>query len=109
MSARPRVDEREIPNPSKLLLASQHPRGRAGRMAKIKNRGIHILRHTFFSHLAMRGAPARAIQDRAGHADLKTPQRYMNVSPAAIEGAIRLLEQRAGGEIGEARLSEIAN
>jgi site-specific recombinase XerD len=40
----------------------------AARAAKLKNRGIHILRHTFCSHLAMKGAPARAIQELAGHA-----------------------------------------
>ena len=34
--------------------------------------GVHILRHTFCSHLAMKGAPARAIQELAGHADLTT-------------------------------------
>ena len=52
-----------------------------------------MLRHTFCSHLAMRGAPARAIQELAGHANLTTTQRYMHLSPAAIEGAIRLLDQ----------------
>ena len=41
----------------------------------------------------MRGAPARAIQELAGHQDLVTTQRYMHLSPAAIEGAIALLEQ----------------
>ena len=55
--------------------------------------GVHMLRHTFCSHLAMRGAPARAIQELAGHKDLSTTQRYMHLSPAAIEGAIRLLDQ----------------
>ena len=39
--------------------------------------GVHILRHTFCSHLAMRGAPVRAIQELAGHQDLGTTQRYM--------------------------------
>jgi integrase len=43
----------------------------------------------------MRGAPVKAIQELAGHADLKTTQRYMHLSPAALEGAIRLLEQPA--------------
>ena len=52
-----------------------------------------MLRHTFCSHLAMRGAPARAIQELAGHADLGTTQRYMHLSPAAIDAAIRLLEE----------------
>jgi len=41
----------------------------------------------------MRGAPARAIQELAGHMDLATTQRYMHLSPAAIDGAIRLLDQ----------------
>jgi len=52
---------------------------------------VHILRHTFCSHLAMRGAPARAIQELAGHEDLGTTQRYMHLNPATIESAIRLL------------------
>ena len=40
-----------------------------------------------------RGASARAIQELAGHQDLTTTQRYMHLSPAAIEGAIRLLDE----------------
>jgi integrase len=64
---------------------------RTARRAKVKP-GIHILRHTFCSHLAMRGAPARAIQELAVHQDLGTTQRYMHLSPAALDAAIRLLE-----------------
>jgi integrase len=64
---------------------------RAARRANVKP-GVHILRHTFCSHLAMRGAPVRAIQELAGHQDLGTTQRYMHLSPAAIDAAIRLLE-----------------
>jgi site-specific recombinase XerD len=51
-----------------------------------------MLRHTFCSHLAMRGAPARAIQELAGHQDLGTTQRYMHLTPAASASAIRLLD-----------------
>ena len=43
----------------------------------------------------MRGAPVRAIQELAGHQELGTTQRYMHLSPAAIERAIRLLDQRS--------------
>jgi site-specific recombinase XerD len=57
---------------------------------------VHILRHAFWSHLAMRGAPARAIQELAGDMDLSMTQRYMHLSPAALDSAIRLLEQAAG-------------
>ncbi len=65
----------------------------AARKANV-TKGVHILRHTFCSHLAMRGAPARAIQELAGHADLSTTQRYMHLSPAALEAAIQLLDRR---------------
>lgn len=66
---------------------------RAARKALLVNGGVHTLRHTFCSHLAMRGAPTRAIQELAGHKDLSTSQRYMHLSPAAIESAIRLLDE----------------
>jgi site-specific recombinase XerD len=69
---------------------------RAARKANVRA-GVHILRHTFCSHLAMRGAPARAIQELAGHQDLSTTQRYMHLSPAALDAAIRLLETGAVG------------
>jgi integrase-like protein len=69
--------------------------------------GIHRLRHSFCSHLAMRGAPARAIQELAGHQDPITTPRYMHLSPAAIEGAIRLLDQqgpaKSPAHVGESR------
>jgi len=64
----------------------------AARRAKLPNSGVHILRHTFCSHLAMRGAQAKAIQELAGHQDLSTTQRYMHLSPAALDAAIPLLD-----------------
>jgi excisionase family DNA binding protein len=73
------------------------------RRANVKP-GIHILRHSFCSHLAMRGAPARAIQELAGHQDLGTTQRYMHLSPAALDAAIRLLE--TGTEMGRAAVEK---
>ncbi len=88
---------------------------RAARLANLRNNGPHILRHTFCSHLAMRGAAPRAIQELAGHQDIGTTQRYMHLSPAAIRSAIDLLEQpsRAGsgditetGELGIGKLSK---
>ena len=64
---------------------------RAARRAQQPD-GVHILRHTFCSHLAMLGVPTRAIQELAGHKDLSTTQRYMRLSPAALDAAIKLLE-----------------
>jgi integrase len=65
----------------------------AAHLAQLADGRVHVLRHTFCSHLAMRGVPGRAIQELAGHADLSTTMRYMHLSPAAIESAIRLLEE----------------
>jgi site-specific recombinase XerD len=56
--------------------------------------GVHILRHTFCSHLAMQGAAMRSVQELVGHQDLTMTQRYSHASPAALDATIRLLEQR---------------
>lgn len=60
--------------------------------AGLRVHGPHSLRHTFCSHLAMRGVSVRVIQQLAGHADLTTTQRYMHLSPGAVEAAIDMLE-----------------
>lgn len=86
---------------------------RAARRARLTENGVHRLRHTFCSHLAMRGAPARAIQDLAGHQDLSTTERYLHLTPRAIEGAIRLLDQAGpavgGGDILETGMAASGN
>jgi len=75
----------------------KHHVERVARRAHILQNGVHRLRHTFCSHLAMRGAPARAIQELAGHKDLSTTQRYTHLSPAALTTAIRLLDGDGSG------------
>ena len=65
----------------------------AARRANVR-KGVHILRHTFCSHLAMHGAAPTAIQALVGHQDLSMTQRYMHLSPAALDAAIRLLDGR---------------
>jgi site-specific recombinase XerC len=68
---------------------------RAQRQAGLAvNKGqIHILRHTFCSHLAMRGVPAKVIQELAGHADLTTTMRYIHLAKGSKEAAIAVLDQ----------------
>jgi integrase len=58
------------------------------------NGGVHILRHTFCSHLAIKGANARSIQKLAGHADLNTTMRYMHLAEDDLRVAIRCLEDQ---------------
>lgn len=58
---------------------------------------LHALRHTFCSHLAMRGAPLRAIQDLAGHGSIRTTEKYMHLAPSEKGRAINLLNEPTGG------------
>jgi integrase len=77
--------------------------------------GPHILRHTFCSHLAMRGATVMAIKELAGHRDVSTTMGYMHLSPSAKRDAVALLDaprpQPVRGEILEqvGSLGGIAN
>lgn len=45
----------------------------------------HLLRHTFISHLIERGANIVAVQQFAGHADIKTTMLYTHLSPKKIQ------------------------
>ena len=109
---RAEVAERLDGKPVTRPMVKQHIY-RAAKAAGLKQNGIHILRHTFCSHLSMRGAPARAIQELAGHAELLTTQRYMHLSPAALDAAIRLLDSsrvpHSRGDIWETAESKLSN
>jgi integrase len=63
--------------------------------AQLRRIGWHVLRHTFCSHLAMRGAPVTSIQALAGHARLDMTQRYMHLSPDVARDAVKLLDRGA--------------
>lgn len=65
---------------------------------------LHVLRHTFCSHLAMRGAPATSIQKLAGHKSLTTTLRYMHLAEGELERAIRMLGRGDGKQTSDGRL-----
>lgn len=75
----------------------------AQKRAGLKESGNkHILRHTFCSHLAMRGATIIAIKELAGHRSIRTTMRYMHLSPSHKEQAIKLLDRvRDEGVLGD--------
>jgi integrase len=60
---------------------------RAKRLAKIDKRfRFHDLRHAFLTRLASKGIGAFLIQKAAGHASVRTSQRYVHdVTPEALE------------------------
>jgi site-specific recombinase XerD len=95
-------------SPLTQKIVQDHVR-RSERRAGLDKSGVHRLRHAFCSHLAMRGAPARAIQNLAGHSDLSTTQRYMHLGPAAVEAAIRLLDEPGVATSVATRSTETSN
>jgi site-specific recombinase XerD len=90
----PRVlyaDDLGVPTPKIIRMWMERAQRKAGLPV---TGGVHVLRHSFCSHLAMQGAPAKVIQELAGHANLTTTMRYMHLFPGAKDAVIRLLDQR---------------
>src|ERR1051325_424043 len=73
----------------------KHPLWRACRKAGLRQIGWHVLRHTFASHLAMRGVPLKAIQELLGHSSIITTMIYAHLAPHVGRDAVRLLDQRS--------------
>jgi integrase len=60
----------------------------AMKRAKIENFRFHDLRHTFASHLVMKGVDIRIIQQLLGHKTLAMTMRYSHVSNEAMKTAV---------------------
>jgi integrase len=62
----------------------------------------HGLRHSFASHLVMRGASLKAVQELLGHESIEMTLRYSHLTPDVKREAVRLLDRRvAPGDIQE--------
>jgi integrase len=57
--------------------------------------GWHTLRHTFASHLAMKGVPLNAVQALLGHSSITTTMRYAHLAPSTLRMAIDQLNPKS--------------
>jgi integrase len=73
----------------------KHPLWRASKRAGLRLVGWHALRHTFASHLAMRGVPLKAVQELMGHATIEMTMRYAHLAPTVTREAVAQLDRPA--------------
>jgi integrase len=71
---------------------TRHPLRRAYRRAGLRQIGWHVLRHSYASHLTMRGAPLKVVQELLGHSTIRMTEKYAHLSPNVKTDAVKLLD-----------------
>jgi integrase len=61
--------------------------------AGLRRLGWHVLRHTFASHLVMRGVPLAVVQKLMGHSSIVVTQRYAHLVPQMVRDAVLILDR----------------
>lgn len=103
--------EQELSSPYVFLYAGRKiDRVEVGFHAALKRAGImdfrfHDLRHTFASHLVMRGASLKEVQELLGHKDIKMTMRYAHLAQENKKIAVNLLN----GFANVTKVSQIQN
>lgn len=59
--------------------------------AGIEDANLHTLRHTFASHLIMRGVDQRTVQEYLGHSTIQVTEKYSHLSKSHKREAINVL------------------
>jgi integrase len=72
--------------------AMRKPLARACRRAGLRNLSWYVFRHTFASHLVMKGVPLKAVGELMGHSTIEMTMRYAHLSPVIRRDAVQLLD-----------------
>ena len=73
--------------------------------------GWHDLRHTYASHLVMKGVPLTVVKELMGHATIDMTERYAHLSPDTRREAVNVLDRplAPGCDIQAARMEAASN
>jgi len=74
----------------------QNAIARQCRRAGLRPVGWHTLRHSFASHLVMRGVPLKVVQELMGHTTVEMTMRYSHLSPHVSAEAVKVLDIPGG-------------
>jgi site-specific recombinase XerD len=94
-----------------LKLTLRRALQRAGITREQGRIGWHDLRHTYGSHLAMRGIPLTVIKELMGHATIDMTERYAHLSPDTRREAVGVLDRPSAPacDIRATRMEEATN
>ena len=63
------------------------------RLAGLREIGWHACRHTFASHLVLKGASLATVKDLLGHKAIEMTMRYAHVGPVVLRDAVSKLDE----------------
>jgi hypothetical protein len=72
---------------------------RAMKNAKIDSTDFKILRHTYASHLVMKGVDIRTVQKLLGHHSIKMTEKYSHLAPDHLQSVANYLDFQKPAEI----------
>ncbi len=87
----------------------RHPLWRACKRAGLRPITWHVCRHSFASHLVMRGAPIKAVQELLGHSAILMTMRYAHLAPEVARETVQLLDLEGPVVIGQSLGRAAAN
>jgi integrase len=67
----------------------------------------HVLRHTFASHLVIRGRSLKEIQELLGHSDITMTMRYAHIGPSELASAVAVLDEKNGTHVAQDEIARL--